>query len=114
MTEHLTCPVHTFSRPLAALEVLPRLNVGVVATDFYMPGLNGLEFISKARVLVPHCPFLIITGHGAELASRSYTHLPEIKEILKKPFKWRVLAEAVIRHWPDTQIPQIREINGAI
>ena len=109
MSEHLACPVHTFSRPGAALEAMRRLDVGAVATDYYMPGMNGLELVSKARSILSGVPFILITGHGAELVARGFDDLPEVRAVLNKPFTWRTLADEVIRHWPIQPAPSIRE-----
>lgn len=108
MSEHLGCPVHTFSRPGAALEAMRKLNVGAVATDYYMPGINGIELVSKARSIVSGVPFILITGHGAELVARGFDDLPEVRAVLNKPFTWRTLADEVIRHWPSRPAPSIR------
>jgi two-component system, LytTR family, response regulator len=53
LADHLDCAVHAFSRPLDALAALPRLQPGVVVTDYDMPQLDGLEFIRQASPLVP-------------------------------------------------------------
>jgi DNA-binding NtrC family response regulator len=101
LTEHLDCPVITFTRPLDALAALPMLDVGVVVTDYYMPKLNGLEFISQAEPLVPGTPFIIITGHTVGLPEEELEHLSALKGLLHKPFSWRKLADEILRVWPD-------------
>jgi DNA-binding NtrC family response regulator len=108
LTEHMSCPVATFAGPLDALAALPQLRVGTVVTDYYMPHLNGLDFIQSARDLVPAVPFIIISGHGPHLTPDRYAHLPELRAVLSKPFRWRVLAEEILRHWPGNDVPQIR------
>jgi len=101
LTEYLSCPVSTFTRPIEALEALPQLNAGMVVTDYYMPQLNGLEFILRARSVLSNVPFIIITGHGVNFSQEDYTNVPELRSVLHKPFKWRVLADEVVRHWGD-------------
>ncbi|HEY0943737.1 MAG TPA: response regulator [Opitutaceae bacterium] len=103
--ENLTCPVHTFTRPLAALEALPLLDVGMIVTDYYMPQLNGIEFLHRARKLCPDVPFVMITGHMMELEADDYHEEVALKAVLAKPFSWRKLADEIIRHWPDPQPP---------
>jgi DNA-binding NtrC family response regulator len=109
MSEHLSCPVLTFARPLAALEAIKRVPVGAIATDYYMPQLNGIEFIKRAREIHPHTPFIIITGHGEKLTAEAYPHLPELRSIINKPFRWRELAEEVIKHWVGPNPPRIKD-----
>jgi two-component SAPR family response regulator len=108
LAEHLTNPIAAFTRPLTALEALPRLDVGMVVTDYYMPQLNGLEFIVKARKLKPGMPFIIITGHGVHLSPEDFADLPELKSVLHKPFGWKKLAEEIVRCWPGSDVPVIK------
>src|SRR6185436_14380565 len=54
LADNLDCPVHAFSRPAEALTKLAELNPGVVVTDYYMPNLNGLDFIRQATPVVPN------------------------------------------------------------
>lgn len=106
--DRISNPVHTFTRPLSALEALPGLEVGIIVTDYYMPQLNGLEFIVRAREIKPHAPFLIITGHGVHLSQEDFVHLPELKGILHKPFSWQLLAAEIARHWDGPDAPVIK------
>ncbi len=109
MTEHLACPVHRFNHPLIALEAMRKLEVGVVATDYYMPAINGIELVTRARAFLRDVPFIMITGHGEELAARGFDDLPEVRAILHKPFTWQALATEVNRNWPGRQTPFISE-----
>lgn len=101
LTENLGCPVFSFTRPREALAALPTLNVGVVVTDYHMPQMNGFEFLREASPLVPHAPFILITGHSLHLVDN---HLPvgsPLRAILPKPFGWRKLAEEIALHAPE-------------
>ncbi len=109
MSQHLGCPVHTFSRPQVALEAMRNLEVGAVATDYYMPSMNGIELVAKARTFLLDVPFILISGHGAGLAPDDLADVPEIRAVLNKPFTWRTLAEEIIRHWPSNPAPRITE-----
>src|SRR5215218_10225718 len=64
LVENLDCPVHGFTRPMDALNVLVSLNPGVVVTDYFMPEMNGIEFIQRAAPLVPDATFLMISGNN--------------------------------------------------
>jgi DNA-binding NtrC family response regulator len=108
LSENVSAPVYAFPRAKAALEKLPQLDIGLIVTDYYMPQLSGLEFIAQARMLKPGVPFLIITGHGVHLTQPEFAHLPELKNVLHKPFGWRKLADEIVRHWPDANAPAIK------
>lgn len=101
LTDNLDCPVHAFTRPLAALEALAAINPGVVVTDYHMPQLNGIEFIRQATRLVPQSAFVIITGHNLAAIEDEMARLTALKGFLPKPFGWRTLADEIIRVWPE-------------
>lgn len=104
LTSSLKCPIKSFTRPLEALEALPALDAGLVVTDYYMPGINGLEFVRRLHAVAPRLPVVMITGHMMELAGSDYSDLPALKTILAKPFSWRLLADEIIRHWPEAEL----------
>ncbi len=103
ITINLDCPVLSFSHPLEAIDALPNLDVGAVVTDYFMPTMDGVQFIRHAASKLPGVPFIIITGHPLRLSDESLDDLPALKAVLPKPFKWRKLCELIVRHWPDPE-----------
>ena len=103
--EHLSCPVHSFSRPTEALQALPSLDVGLIVTDYHMPAMTGFEFLLEVKKVRPHLPAVMITGHSIELTPEWAARLPQLKAIVKKPFKWTVLAQEISRHWTGSRPP---------
>jgi DNA-binding NtrC family response regulator len=99
--DHFSCPVLTFGNPLTAAEALPRLNVGVLVTDYYMPHIDGLDLIKKAGELTPPPPSILITGHSFDDNDEQTAQLPHFKAILAKPFRWQQLAKLIEEHWPE-------------
>jgi CheY-like chemotaxis protein len=69
---------------MEALEILANENaVGVLITDYAMPGMNGIELASKARDLHPNLHVVLATGYGEELPNGEVSTLPR----LSKPFQ---------------------------
>lgn len=101
LIDNLDCPVLTFSNPQEALDALPNLNVGVVVTDFFMPDLNGVQFIRRAAPDLPGVAFIMITGHPLKLSDEPFDDIPALKAVVSKPFKWSKLCELVREHWPE-------------
>ncbi|MBS0633315.1 MAG: response regulator [Verrucomicrobia bacterium] len=114
LLEHLETPVHTFTRPLAALAELPKLNPGIIVTDYYMPQLNGFEFITQAAPLVPDVPFLLITGHAMTLPPEEIARIRPLKGVIAKPFGWRVLADEILRHWPGADASRHHKVEATM
>ncbi len=100
LADNFDCPVHAFSRPVDALKALPQYNPAVVVSDYYMPQLNGLEFIRQASLVVPDAAFVMITGHNLAAEEDTMARLPALKGFLAKPFGWRKLADEILRVWP--------------
>ena len=93
-------PIHPFTSPKKFLEALPKLDLGIVVTDYNMPDIDGLELIALVRQQRPGLPFLLITGHVGELETKDLSLLPELRGILPKPFGWRKLATEILRVGP--------------
>lgn len=100
LAENIACPVHGFTRPLAALEALPAIRPGVVVTDYSMPEITGIDFIRRATPLLPGAVFVMITGNNLSAQQAELDRLSALKGFLPKPFGWRVLANEVMRVWP--------------
>jgi CheY-like chemotaxis protein len=66
-----------------ALDILANDNsIGVLITDYSMPGMNGLELAGKARELRPDLHVVLATGYG-DLPNGEQCDLPR----LSKPFR---------------------------
>jgi DNA-binding NtrC family response regulator len=109
LVENLNCPVHGFTRPLEALDALRTLNPAVVVTDYFMPEMNGIEFIQRAAPLVPSAAFVMISGNNLSSEQSRMEKIGALKTFLAKPFGWHKLADEIIRAWPaDTPAPTNR------
>jgi DNA-binding NtrC family response regulator len=113
LADNLSAPVHASIRPGAALAQLAGLHPAVVVTDYYMPDLNGLDFIRQATPIVPAAAFVLITGHNLSAETDNMARLPALKGFLAKPFGWRKLADEIIRVWPVPESPPSLRLNVA-
>ncbi len=52
---------HTFSDCESAVENLPKLKPNVVLMDIELPGITGIEGVSKLKPLIPDTDFLMLT-----------------------------------------------------
>ena len=109
LQEHLRIPVYTFTRAEDALDKITALRPGIIVTDYYMPGMNGVELIRALYQRSPDIPCVIITGHSFNMDEYSQdAGLKNLKEVLPKPFRWQQLAAVIHRHWKDGNPPAIR------
>lgn len=98
--EQLACPVVSFDNPRKALKDMRRLNVGLIVSDYNMPGLTGIDFLAEAHKFLPGVPAVMITAYSVDFRPEELARVPSLKAVVKKPFRWPVLAEQIARHWP--------------
>ena len=101
LRDFLKCPVATFTSAEKALAALPALNLGIIVTDFSMPGMDGITFLRLATQLKPDVPCVMITGHCEALAAMDHSDISQLRTVLAKPFGGRVLADTITRYWPE-------------
>ena len=54
----------TFNNPLEAVEYLKSNKPCIIISDFMMPGMNGLEFLTEAKKLYPDVSKILLTGYA--------------------------------------------------
>jgi CheY-like chemotaxis protein len=112
LSDHLACPVHGFTKPADALRAIPGLNVGMIITDYQMPDMNGLQLIAEVQKINPSIPAVMITAYNMSFTPRELAAVPALKTVVRKPFKWTVLAQEVVKHWPDPNPPKVKVITS--
>ncbi len=64
--------------------------IDLVITEYWMPGMNGLEFLTIVRKALPAVPVIMLTGYGSvEIYLKSLSL--GVFEYLNKPFKEKEL-----------------------
>ena len=61
-------------------------DVSIVISDMKMPGMNGIEFITDAKIKFPHIVFYILTGYEITDQISSALENKLIKAFFRKPF----------------------------
>ncbi|MBQ3311177.1 response regulator [bacterium] len=54
----------TFNNPIEAVEYLKYNCPSIIISDFIMPEMNGLEFLTKANEMYPHVSKILLTGYA--------------------------------------------------
>ena len=88
--------VRVFERAEKALDALDTQWPGPVISDIRMPGIDGMQFLQRARAIDPDLPVILITGHGdvsmAVEAMRAGAY-----DFIEKPFAVEDLVDTVGR-----------------
>ncbi|HMJ15846.1 MAG TPA: sigma-54 dependent transcriptional regulator [Polyangiaceae bacterium] len=88
---------HAVSVAGSAAEALTQLDdIDVVVTDLSMPGMDGLELLSRVRTLRPGVPVILLTARGSE-RSAVQAMKAGAYDYLTKPYDVDELCAAVAR-----------------
>ncbi len=88
--------VRGFERANLLLDALQGAKPQVVVTDIRMPGMDGIELLTRIRELAPSLPVIVITAHS-DLDSAVKAYDEGAFDYLPKPFDVHELVELVQR-----------------
>jgi two-component system, response regulator, stage 0 sporulation protein F len=71
-------------------------SIPVVITDMKMPGMNGIEFIKKAKEQFPEIVFFILTGYEITDEITRALENKLIYKYFKKPFLTKEMEAAIL------------------
>jgi len=89
--------VLTASDATKALQLMEKNTIDVLATDFSMPGKNGIQLLREATLAQPHLSGLLITGHAEYLEKRDKYDAQGLYYLLIKPYQPKQLVDVVHR-----------------
>jgi response regulator RpfG family c-di-GMP phosphodiesterase len=93
---HEAVAVHAVTRPGAALRLLERMEVAVIASDYRMPDMDGVALLSATRALAPQSRRLLVSGFcDFEIARQAVNHAG-IDQIITKPWEEAELRTVVL------------------
>ena len=87
---------HSAATAEQALAFLGEQSYDAVLTDISMPGLSGLELLSRLRQEQPDTPVIVVTGIGDRTHAEGLTRLGAFDYILK-PFSLEAVEASVAR-----------------
>lgn len=81
-----------------ALKILSeKKDIHVIISDMKMPGMNGLEFISRARMLFPDVLYFILTGYEITPEIQKSLETGMIAEYFQKPFNMKSIDNQITK-----------------
>ena len=78
--------VRAFNEGARALEAMPALPPDVVLSDFKMPGMDGIAFLSRVRAAQPDAVLLLLTGYADKESAIRAINEVGIWQYVEKPW----------------------------
>jgi DNA-binding NtrC family response regulator len=72
-------------------------SVGVVVSDYQMPGLDGVQLLKRLRIRWPRIRRILLTGKADLDAASRAVNDGRIARLVLKPFEPHVLSRAVVQ-----------------
>lgn len=96
------------------LRCVREVRPNVILLDVRLPGMDGLQALSRFREVVPECPVIVMTAHGS-LSSAVRAVEGGAFDYLAKPFDLSQVFDIVERAWrktPPSETPAAGENPG--
>ncbi|WP_071658834.1 MULTISPECIES: response regulator [unclassified Duganella] len=81
----------------SAIDIVSHNDVGVVLSDYNMPGMTGLELASCIRKIKPDTRRLLLSGHADVAAVSAAIVNGTIEQFIDKPWDCEALRATVIQ-----------------
>lgn len=95
LLHHESYRVFITTNPEKALSLIAEHNIGVVVSDYKMPNINGLEFLSQVAEIFPNTVRMILSGYADSEVVISAINQGSVFRILTKPWGEKLLKENI-------------------
>lgn len=96
--------IHTFNSPVEALEFIQHNGADVVLSDFLMPQMNGIEFLTQVKKIVPYTCMIMLTGYADKENAIKAINEIGIHRYIEKPWSNTDLIIAVRNGFERTEL----------
>jgi two-component system probable response regulator PhcQ len=86
----------TFTSPQAAIERSDEQDFDLVISDYRMPSMNGVEFLSRLMETQPAAPRMIVSGFADRDAIIAAVNEVHLTRFIEKPWDEDALRHAVV------------------
>jgi DNA-binding NtrC family response regulator len=82
-TEH---DIHGFTDPAEAVKFMEANPVDVCVSDYLMPGMTGIQFLTRAKDLQPEASRVLLTGHADKQSAIAAINQVSLFQYVEKPW----------------------------
>ena len=79
--------VHGFTTPEQAVKHLENNPVDVCVSDYLMPRMSGIQFLTRARELQPEASRVLLTGHADKQSAIQAINEVGLYQYIEKPWE---------------------------
>lgn len=93
--------------PDKALEIIRSNEISVIVSDNLMPGINGVDLLTKAKKISPHSIRILLTGQCDEDCMVKSINVASIFKFIQKPFTAKSIIQIVkkcIRMYQESKL----------
>jgi DNA-binding NtrC family response regulator len=90
-------PVWASTDPVKALERIERAPPIAIVADHQMPGITGLDLLTRSRVVAPHSRRILITGNATIAVLTDAINKSHIHSFFPKPVQGPELVQALVQ-----------------
>lgn len=110
--------VFTFTSARQALAHLEHTDVGLIISDFLMPEMDGITFLTRARELRPDAPRVLLTGYADKENAIKAINQVALYQYVEKPWDNDDLRLIIRNGLEKRQLiaklsQQVRQVNQA-
>lgn len=91
--------IYSFSFATSGKDALELLENGkefaVIISDFYMPGMNGIQFLTQASAIIPEAVKVLITGNADINMAIDAVNMGNVFRFLCKPVPYDVMTKVI-------------------
>jgi len=96
--------IRTFNSPTEALEFIQHNGADVVLSDFLMPQMNGIEFLTQVKKIAPYTCMIMLTGYADKENAIKAINEIGIHRYIEKPWNNTDLILAVRNGFERTEL----------
>ena len=89
-----TFEIHCANSGYHALDVLSKNSIDLIVTDLRMPGLDGMELLTRVKDKYPNTTMIVMTAHGTVEVKKALDKIGIIG-YLEKPFDFEELRDLI-------------------
>jgi DNA-binding NtrC family response regulator len=104
--------VHGFTEPEQAVKYLENNLVDIAVSDYLMPRMSGIQFLTRAKQVQPEASRVLLTGHADKQSAIQAINEVSLYQYVEKP--WENAQLLMIIHNGIERAQLLRELRAKV